>query len=96
MKADEFNAIMADIAQNLSDAPKVTSLLDKIRTDFTETQTELLTAQQEADKNKKAYEEAQKYNMQLFLERGVKSATQETTTQTETKVSVADLDLSNF
>lgn len=97
MKQDEYNAIMADIAQNLSDQPKVTSLLDKLRTDYGEVTASLATKEKEADTVKKAYEDAQKYNMQLFLERGFKTEqTQQSQQEGNKKLSYSDLDLTDF
>lgn len=97
MKADEYNAIMADIAQNLSDQPKVTTLLDKLRTDYGEVTATLTTAQKENEQVKKAYEDAQKYNMQLFLEKGFKSEQKTITADSEDKKkSFSSLDLSDF
>lgn len=98
MKIEDYNAIMTDIAQSLSDQPKVTTLLSKLRDDYNEMTASLDNKTKEADKHKKDYEDALKYNMQMFLERGVKpqEQTKPESHTDEKKLNCSDLDLSNF
>jgi hypothetical protein len=102
MKTEDYNLIMTQIGEGLADpekvdVPKITSLLSKVRDDYGETQAELTKVTEERDTNKKAYEEAIKYNMQMFLSKAVKTAEpQKELSLDDKKPSFNDLDLSDF
>lgn len=79
MTGEEHQEIINQIAQNLGDQIKVTELLGKLKSDYTEVLTQ-------SDKYKTSYEEVQtKYNvaleknMELFLQVG--SATNQSQTE---------------
>lgn len=97
MKIEEQNALLVEIAESLADQPKVTTLLSRLREDYTQVSATLEKAQSDAETNKKNYEDALKYNMQLFKERAVQAPPQQTNvTQSEDKKSFSDLDLKDF
>jgi hypothetical protein len=97
MKAEEHEAILNDIALNMSDPAKVTSLLSQLRNDYHDVTTNIVTNDEKLKKLEQANKDLQQYNMALFLERGVKTTETTTTTTTEDKKrSFDELDLSGF
>jgi hypothetical protein len=101
MKIEDYNVIMNEIAQAMSDptkvdVPKITTSLSKLRDDYGEVIAQNEKVTKDYDDTKKAYEEALKYNMQLFLDRGVKQSETAHIEDKDESIEISDLDLSDL
>lgn len=96
MKPEEHIALMKEIATNLEDPVKVTALLTKVSDDYADVTTELLTAQEITKNLTTTNAELQKYNMDLFLSRGVKNQPTNEVIPEEKEIKISDLDLSGY